>query len=100
MEALPTDLLGEGLYEEEVEGLEAERECEGVVEGWEAGLKLRPGELDELKTCTSSSDSGTMTTSDDVVVAGTTLLPLSSTPRETGGVPGLRITGNSEQDER
>lgn len=33
MEALPADLLGEGLYEEEVESLEAERECEGVVEG-------------------------------------------------------------------
>ena len=40
-----------------------------------------------------------MTTSDDVV-AGTILLPLSSTPRETGGEPGLRITGNSKQDER
>ena len=34
MAALPADLLGEGLYEEEVEGLESERESEGVVEGW------------------------------------------------------------------
>ena len=36
-----------------------------------------------------------MTTSE--VVAG--ILSLSSTPRETGGPPGLRITGESGSDE-
>ena len=92
MEAFPVDLPGEGL--KEVDGLVAERESEGVV-GWGACLNLRPGELEELNTCTSSSDSGTMTTSE--VVAGT--LSLSSTPRETGGPPGLRITGESGSDE-
>ena len=84
------ELLGDGL--KDVEGMGCEEACFWLrpVEALEAELEKEP------TNTTSSSDSGTMTTSE---LEGTLSLSvaLSSTPRETRRLPGLRTTGESKK---